>query len=384
MLATAVGMPPHARVNGRCYAMWNDDHSDLRLVWRGTTYEHGFHVVSWTPDWATYTSSWWSVQHLLCTDSGAVGFYCGPDEDYNQNQCVLDVSWLGHADTTYQRVLGTRDGNDEESWFGVVGAGPLTVAASTVFYYTHATGYSRHALPRLNSLVFGEWCNGADGEQLVSEGLRAYSVLGYGGATRWTGRHSPLYPSGPSTVTLSVNDDWRPCTEDGGWTVDAVVDGAAGRTVVRVHSSPRDVPSSCSASREVASFPGYSCRAQGADGVVCAALAEGFYTWAERAQETLGMRFLPLHATFALPHRVWLLAHCGGSAPFLALAGQGHAPVLGVAGDTLVGVVTRPDARCASGSRLFLARFALPGSAELGAEPLNCEWRQIAPVADDY
>ena len=49
MLAAAVSMPPHARVNYRCHAVWNADRSDLRLVWDDAEYEHPFHAFNAQP-----------------------------------------------------------------------------------------------------------------------------------------------------------------------------------------------------------------------------------------------------------------------------------------------------------------------------------------------
>ena len=48
-LAQAVAMPAHARVNSQCYPVWASGSSNLQLVWRGTTYPHGFHAFSTQP-----------------------------------------------------------------------------------------------------------------------------------------------------------------------------------------------------------------------------------------------------------------------------------------------------------------------------------------------
>ena len=48
-LAQAVAMPAHARVNSQCYPVWASGNANLQLVWRGTTYPHGFHAFATQP-----------------------------------------------------------------------------------------------------------------------------------------------------------------------------------------------------------------------------------------------------------------------------------------------------------------------------------------------
>lgn len=108
----------------------------------------------------------------------------------------------------------------------------------------------------------------------MTPGLVAYDVLGYGGAWRWDSAASPIYPSGPAAVTLSIGD-WV----EGAWALDAAVDVEAAHTVALVHYTRADCPSVYSASREVATFPGYTCRA-GTTSVVCAPVGDGRWTWA--------------------------------------------------------------------------------------------------------
>lgn len=43
-VSQAVSMPAHARVNSQCYPVWNDDMSDLQVVWDGRTCDSPFAV----------------------------------------------------------------------------------------------------------------------------------------------------------------------------------------------------------------------------------------------------------------------------------------------------------------------------------------------------
>lgn len=109
MLAAAVSMPPHARVNYRCHAVWNADRSDLRLVWDDAEYEHPFHAFNAQPhgtDRAACKAAA-CVQRLWCTDSGAAGWYgntAGVDVN-NDRDLGLYAAWLGHENVTYSTTL---------------------------------------------------------------------------------------------------------------------------------------------------------------------------------------------------------------------------------------------------------------------------------------
>lgn len=127
----------------------------------------------------------------------------------------------------------------------------------------------------------------------------------------------------------------------------------------------------------MATFLRHSCRAL-EDGAACAELAAGHWTWAAEPQRGFETHFEPLRP-FSLPGALWL--HRGFSNDFVhfrALVGFGHAPALGVVGDTLVAVEARVDASCLSGSRLHRVTRTLPSGVEAAAVPLGCEWRVVA------
>lgn len=114
----------------------------------------------------------------------------------------------------------------------------------------------------------------------MSEGLRAISILDYDESRWYWGGYSPLYPSGPGAVTLSEQNCHH--SHDGGsghmWAIDVVVD--RGRHGPLVYYDHADCPSVRSTSREIVTFPDYSCRAFVNGGVSCAALGAGQYAWA--------------------------------------------------------------------------------------------------------
>lgn len=137
------------------------------------------------------------------------------------------------------------------------GHNTLLVMGDTLFYYTWNSGEDvAHAFPRLNALHFSSYP-----ECKMTEVLRAQSILGYDRDFYWAPYWSPIYPIGDSALTVSVEDYQHSNT----WAVDVAfsADTAAGMLTDKhfVHYHLADMASVMSASREILTTLGYTCRA---------------------------------------------------------------------------------------------------------------------------
>ena len=136
--AYAVAMPAHARVNSQCYPVWASGSANMQLVWRGTTYSHGFHAFATQPGSSgstCYVNG--CVQRLWCTDSGAAGWY---GDRGSSDNVPLTAAWLLSPSTTYSRTLSAVEGSATMDRTNYYGPGTLVVAGSTLYFYTFNSG----------------------------------------------------------------------------------------------------------------------------------------------------------------------------------------------------------------------------------------------------
>lgn len=301
IFALAVSLPPHARMTSKCYSVWNSDHSDLDVVWHGTIYNHGFHSFNTQPNannGACFADS--CVERLWCTDSGAVGWYAYSSENGLGVTIPLVATWLGHTSPIYRKTLNETDKESGESmiYTNPYAQGTIAVAGDTLYFYIYGAefggGPTTYSLPRLSGLTFSEWHEGKTANELVTESINALNILGYHEEFCWNSFFSPIYPSGPAAVTVSVND-YEGCDGETGdaWAIDAVIRNGA--TTALVFYGRTNYRSVAATSREVATFPGYSCRALLNGSVVCASMNSGRYTWESEPRTALGWEFTPLH-----------------------------------------------------------------------------------------
>lgn len=133
------------------------------------------------------------------------------------------------------------------------------MVGNTLYYYSHyPAGGDTRVLPLLSSLIFSEYRVGATASKLVTTGLRYYSMMSHGHPFRWNPYFSPIYPSGPGALTISIACADHYLTD---WAVDVVVNtvgsGSHGAEVL-YQNTWADMSS---ASRSSVTFPGYTCSA---------------------------------------------------------------------------------------------------------------------------
>ena len=283
LFALAVLMPPHGRVNYRCWPVWNSNRSNLNVVWNGAEYNQLWKFKTEVDGNYETCRADTCVQRLWCTDSGVVGRYTRDRSQDNTNKNLrLAYAWLLNTSLTGSRTLAVNGRENGDStlmeYTNAYGPSTVLVAGSTLFFYTFSSGTHFYGLPRLSSLVFAEYAAGKNASQLVRTGIDAFNVLGYNGPYKWYSEWSPIYPSGASAVTISVEDFY------GGdnWAIDvALTLSATSATRSAVVHLPRDtIPSVRSTSREVLTTPDYSCRVTTANTGTCYVLGSGKYTWA--------------------------------------------------------------------------------------------------------
>lgn len=216
--------------------------------------------------------------------------------------------------------------------------GPATVVVlgDTLFFYSFSSDGQIAGLPRLSSLIFHEYRPDVDIGELMSHGLRGYDILDYSAPLSWSSVFSPIYPSGDGAVTVSVKAD------SGGvaWVVDVPVisRGTVANRGPLIHYSADNTPSARESTREVATFPGYTCRTQSGGPVLCHSLGDGRFTWSSEAQTILGRLFEPLTSSFELPDTIWL--HVEARGHYSPLVGAGLAPSISIANNRLYCVIT--------------------------------------------
>lgn len=147
MLAAAVSMPAHARVNNKCWPVWKDSaKSDLSVVWNGRTYDNPFSATvqfnaepSGVGDTCRVDNC---VQRLFCTDSGAVGWYEFKTDGSSAGayDVPLHVTWLDHPETVYDTKLGYWNYSAGGYGLTTYGPGTLTVIGNTVYFYLFNSG----------------------------------------------------------------------------------------------------------------------------------------------------------------------------------------------------------------------------------------------------
>lgn len=79
-------MPPHGRVNYKCYPVWNTGTGDLAVVWNGQEYPSPWNTRREDLNPRSGGEGW--MQRLWCTDSGVAGRY---DADMNQHHLERNV-----------------------------------------------------------------------------------------------------------------------------------------------------------------------------------------------------------------------------------------------------------------------------------------------------
>lgn len=183
----------------------------------------------------------------------------------------------------------------------------------------------------------------------------------------WDGSFSPLYPSGSGSVTLSIED----YVDD--WAIDSVItDGVRGPLVLYLRS---DTPSIYSASREVVTFPGFTCRAMNS-GTTCYSISD-LHTWSRIRRTECGVTFEPLQIgkDFRLPSALWLQS--GGTVlgqTYRVLVGFGFAPAIAFHQNIVYLPETRANTTCFGGQGIVLTAYRVSGRflAELSTNFLGC------------
>lgn len=134
VLLSALSIPPHARVNSRCYPVWNADKSNLQLVWDGTTYSNPFHSFNAEPTHTTdsYTEKK-SVQKLFCTDNGVAGRWSY--RAHNDGEW-LHAAWLSDPSVRYKHQLLPPYGSGASTSSEGIQSGPITIVGNTLYYLT--------------------------------------------------------------------------------------------------------------------------------------------------------------------------------------------------------------------------------------------------------
>lgn len=120
LLSRAVQIPAHARVNYQCYPRWNEDHSNLEVVWRGRVWNlpenWTFAVEPNAAEGACVDNS--CVQRLWCTESGAVGWYDtgrSPDGNSDGTFSLMHFTWLMAPNVTGVTPLAIECGAAENT-----------------------------------------------------------------------------------------------------------------------------------------------------------------------------------------------------------------------------------------------------------------------------
>lgn len=328
------------------------------------------------------------VQRLWCADSGAVGYYEGNGV---QSDVPLFYTWLKNTTVRGNLTLAAPSEGTSRSprSSSVYGHGSVVVLGSTLYFYSsdsRADGAATAAgLPRLSSLLFDAYQPGRAAEDMVHWKLSAYSVLGIDAPRSWLGNWSPLYPSGSDTVTLSVEDYGAD-----EWAIDAVIrvsGGTAWRGAL-VHSHADSVPSVRSATREVVTVPGYTCRLYASSPGQCARISDGRYSWSQEAR-ALGLSFAPLSPAFNLSVSLWAQTDCSSTdpkRPFRALVGSGFSPLVGIRSGAIYTVVQERDTQCSPARALVLKAFSIPVDLQRGTtvRRLGCIDKLAIPEATDF
>lgn len=341
------------------------------------------------------------VQRLWCTDSGVVGRYTiDREQNYYGMNMVLSYAWLRDTSVNDSRVLAATGKENKDTtlmeWTNQYGPGTVLVAGDTLYYYTYDWQRRQnrvYGLPRLSSLVFSEYRGGKSADELVSTGLDALNILGASDDFYWDSYWSPIYPTGKSSLTVSIQD-WSNSGETdvfhGNWAIDValtvVKSGAGIERGAFVHYLYKDAPSLRSTSREILTTPQYSCRAfVDGDAPLCYTIKKGkHYTWDSSEAELFDMTFKPFSSEkcFSLPDTLWLFAagnHKGMT--FNALATYGLGSIVAFSEHGFHGVESHADDACATGRRLVYVTRKVPNMAVVAETPLACEWRQVTPGA---
>lgn len=123
-------------------------------------------------------------------------------------------------------------------------------------------------------MVFDEYREGVNGNQLVRRVLDAFDVLEYPSSYWWYSYFSPLYPSGPDSVTLSVENWYINSVETShSWAIDvAITTAGQGERGPFVLYDLITAPSVYSASRQFITTPRYTCYSNIIGTVMCAAI----------------------------------------------------------------------------------------------------------------
>lgn len=209
----AIAIPPHARVNTKCWPVWNADRSNLKVVWEGREYSQPWTFTTEVDGARETCKADECAQRLWCTDSGAVGRYRVDSSLENWNRNVrLEYTWLMNTSALGVRLLSAQGRENDSStimeWSSAHAPATVLVVGDTLFFYTYVLGSanSAYGLPRLSSLTFAEYRSNVGIESLAQTGLDAFSVLGSDFSRYWGPQHSPIYPAGEDALTISVED----------------------------------------------------------------------------------------------------------------------------------------------------------------------------------
>ncbi len=116
LVTLAVAIPPHARVNYRCYPVWNEHRTNLRVVWNGAEYEQPWTFRTEIDEDYETCSADTCVQRLWCTDSGAVGRYTVDRSQSNwEKNVTLAYTWLRNTGLRGSRALAAHGQENNDS-----------------------------------------------------------------------------------------------------------------------------------------------------------------------------------------------------------------------------------------------------------------------------
>lgn len=143
--ALATLIPPHARVNHKCYPVWNEGKTNLDVVWNGKPYKQPWTFnVKVNKDYSTCTADG-CVQRLWCTDSGAVGRYTvDKTQAIDSRNIKLEYAWLLNTSVSDSQVLSVPDKENGGvlDYTSNYGASTVVVVGDTLFFYASSDDYS--------------------------------------------------------------------------------------------------------------------------------------------------------------------------------------------------------------------------------------------------
>lgn len=107
----ALALPPHGRINYRCYPVWNEGRSNLDVMWNGERYSQPWAFHAEVDSFVTTCLAHACVERLWCTGSGAVGRYVrdAAQSDHGRN-VRLEYAWLLNTSANGSRALAVTDG----------------------------------------------------------------------------------------------------------------------------------------------------------------------------------------------------------------------------------------------------------------------------------